>query len=448
MESHWTNWPWNPIQTGDSYGHPSQVLAHTNTGQRLYVKCRPMQWALNNVPGECTFESWITLNGNVVTVSNRLVNPRTDTTEQFAGRDQELPAVYTIGRLYRLFSYAGNAPFTGGALTNFPTVPPTVASWRATENWAALVDANGWGLGVYHPGAVRFVGGFYGSPGSGGPNDDPTGYISPLHMEILDRNIEYTYSYQLILGTLQEIRDWVYAQPYRPGANFRFCTDRQHWSYLQASDVGWPLNGRLRVNLASSDPTMVSPVSAYYATNVPKLYIRAAHRVTSSSQRIGQVFWETFNNSGFSEARSLRFPIVADQQFRTYELNLAASNSYSGLITRLRFDPAMSGQSGDYAEVAWISSSAIGAGTPDQMPLSIAQTDGAVVLSFPTVNNACLSQEGHQYLYDLEWRTNLLLGSWQGVPGFTNLVGNNGVQTLTNQPSANDLFYRVKVRVE
>jgi hypothetical protein len=40
----WANWPWNPIQTGDSYYHPSLVLAHTNTGQSLYVKCRPMQW--------------------------------------------------------------------------------------------------------------------------------------------------------------------------------------------------------------------------------------------------------------------------------------------------------------------------------------------------------------------------------------------------------------------
>ncbi|MCC6822125.1 MAG: hypothetical protein IT579_15450 [Verrucomicrobia subdivision 3 bacterium] len=444
----WANWPWNPIQTGDSYYHPSLVLAHTNTGQSLYVKCRPMQWALNNVPGECTFESWITLNGNVVTVSNRLVNQRTDTTQQFTGRDQELPAVYTIGRLYRLFSYAGDAPFTGRALTNFPIVPPPWQSWRATESWAALVDTNGWGLGVYHPGAVRFLGGFAGPPGSGGPNNDPTGYISPLHTEILDYNIEYTYSYQLILGTLQAIRAWVYAQPYRPGADFRFCTDRQHWSYLQASDSGWPLNGRVRINLQSSDPTMLSPMCAYEATQVPKLYLRAAHRIATPSRRIGQLFWETFNDNGFSEARSLRFPIIADQQFRTYELNLAGSNSYSGLITRLRFDPATSGQAGDYADVAWISSSPIGVNEPSRGLMGIAHTDGGVAIRFPTVNAACAGHEGQQFLYDLEWRTNLALGSWQGVPGFTNLVGDNGTKTFTNGATDTPGFYRVKVRVE
>lgn len=446
----WPDWPWNPIQTGDSYGHPSLVLAHTNTGQSLYVKCRPMQWALNNVPGECTFESWISLKANVITVSNRLINLRTDTTQQFTGMSQELPAVYTIGRLYRLFSYAGDAPFTGGALTNFPIVPPPWLYWRATESWAALVDVNGWGLGVYHPGAVQFGGGFAGgAPGCGGPNDNPTGYISPLHVEVLDSNIEYTYVYHLILGTLQEIRDWLYAQPWRPGADFRFCTDRQHWHYQQTPDAGWPLSGRIRLNLASNDPQMWSPLCAFFATNVPRLYIRAAHQIANPAGRaIGQVFWQTPANSGFSEACSLRFPIVADGQFRTYELNLSASNNYTGLITRLRFDPAGSGQAGDYADVAWISSSPIGANEPGRMLLGVAQTNGAVVISFPTVNAECAGHEGQRFLYDLEWRTDLLLGSWQGVPGCTNIVGDNRVKALTNAASATAAFYRVKVKVE
>ena len=447
----WPNWPWNPIQTGDSYYHPSLVLAHTNTGRSLYVKCRPMQWALNNVPGECTFESWITLNGSVVTVSNRLVNQRTDTTQQFTGRHQELPAVYTIGRLYRLFSYAGNVPFTGGALTNFPVVPPPWQYWLATENWAALVDTTGWGLGVYHPGSVLFVGGFHGMPGSGGPYNDPTGYISPLHVEILDSNIEYAYTYQLILGSLSEIRDHVYEQPYRPGADFRFCTDRQHWYYPTTSttDTGWPLNGRLRVNLASNDPQMWSPFCAYYATNVPKLHLRAAFQIANPAGRAtGQLFWQTSNSGSFSEARSIRFPIVPDGQFRTYEINLAASNSYTGLITRLRLDPAVSGQNGDYADIAWICSSPLGANEPGQMLMGIARSDSAVTISFPTVNAACVSHEGQQFLYDLQWRTNLSVGSWQGVPGFTSIVGDNSVKSFASAPTASAAFYRVTVRAQ
>jgi hypothetical protein len=327
-------------------------------------------------------------------------------------------------------------------------VPPPWQRWLATERWAALVDVNDWGLGVYHPEAVQYIGGFYGNPGTGGPKNSPTGYIAPLHVEIFDSNIEYTYTYHLILGTLQEIRDWVYAQRHRSGAHFRFCTDRQHWTHRNTTDTGWPVNGRLRINMPSSDPQMVSPACAYHATNVPRLYIRAAHQISNAASRTGQLFWQTANDSGFSEARSHRFPIVADGQFRTYELNLSASNSYTGLITRLRLDPAINGQSGDYAEVAWISSSPIGADEPVRMPLSVARRDGAAIISFPTINDACLNEEGHQYLYNLEWRTNLLLGAWQGVPGFTNIIGNNGVKTLTNTASAGAMFYRVMVRVE
>lgn len=445
----WINWPWNPIQTGDTYGNSSVVLGHTNTGHGLYVKCRPQQWALNNVPGECTFESWITLANNVITVSNRLLNFRTDTTEQFSAQNQELPAVYTIGRLYRLFSYAGTAPFTGGPLTNFPTVPPPWQNWSATESWAALVDTNGWGLGVYHPGVVAFAGGFAGTPGTGGPNDNPTGYISPNRAEILDSNIEYTYSYQLILGTLQEIRAWVYAQPYRPGADFRFCCDRQHWSYLQASDSGWPINGWLRVSLASNDPTLVSPFCAYPAASAPKLYVRAAFHIANPAGRAtGQLFWMTSTDAAFSEARSYRFPITADGQFRTYQLNLAASNNYSGLITRLRLDPAYNGQTGDYADIAWISSAPVGTNEPARMPLLTTFANGALTIQFSSVNPHCVGHEGKQFRYDLESRTNLQSGAWQPVPGLTNIAGDGTTKTLTNPPDKTAAFYRIRLKVQ
>jgi hypothetical protein len=143
----WQGFPWNPIQSGDAFGHPSLILAQTNTGQSLYVKCRPMQWALDQVPGECSMESWLALDGNVVIVHNRLINLRTDTTQQFPAFGQELPAVYTIGRLYRIFTYAGNSPFVGDAVTNFVTPLTPELTWRghATESWAALVDSANWG---------------------------------------------------------------------------------------------------------------------------------------------------------------------------------------------------------------------------------------------------------------------------------------------------------------
>ena len=70
---HWRHIGWNPIQTGDDFKTPSRVLAHRNDGKTLYVKCQPMQWPLNNVPGDCTFESWLELAGAVVVARARLV---------------------------------------------------------------------------------------------------------------------------------------------------------------------------------------------------------------------------------------------------------------------------------------------------------------------------------------------------------------------------------------
>lgn len=360
----WNPWPWNPIQTGDSFGNVSQVLTNSNDGLTIYVKCIPMQWALNNVPGECTFESWITLAGNTVIVSNRLLNARSDT-NQYTGYVQELPAVYTIGTLSNLISYAGNAPFTSDAVTNLPNIPPPWSQWSATESWAAQVNAANWGVGIYNPGAVYFNGGFFGTPGSGGPFDDSTGYIAPMHTEVIDRNIAYIYNYHLILGTLTQIRDWVYAQPYRPGCNSVFQSDRQHWFCLNTTDSGWPLtNNRLRVSLASSDPVITSLSEAFYATNVPKLYIRAAHHIANPAGRAtAQVFWNTNGAGGFAPERSATFPLVVDGQYHIYAVNLATNSTYTGLITQLRFDPALSGDPGDYVDVATISSFPL-AGTP------------------------------------------------------------------------------------
>jgi hypothetical protein len=201
----WKDWPWNPIGSGDVYNHPSRVIEHSNDGKTLYTKTIPMQWALDNVPGECTFETWISLEGSAAHVRCWLNNNRPDKT-QYGAHDQELPAVYTIGKLYRLFTYDGDRPFEGQPLRQVQNAGPPWTNWKATENWAALVDDRGIGVGVIHPGVYSFIGGFHDKPDTGGPKDNPTGYIAPVRKEILDHNIVYEYRYILAVGTLEEIR--------------------------------------------------------------------------------------------------------------------------------------------------------------------------------------------------------------------------------------------------
>jgi hypothetical protein len=95
-------WPWNPISSGDAFGHPSKVLDINSTATSIYVKAQPLQWALENTPCECTFETKIMLEGNGAFVRNRLVNFRGDHSN-YGAYNQELPALYTIGQFDQLW---------------------------------------------------------------------------------------------------------------------------------------------------------------------------------------------------------------------------------------------------------------------------------------------------------------------------------------------------------
>jgi len=334
----WEGLGWNPIQVGDDFGHRAQVLEQRNDGHSLYVKCIPMQWPLDDVPGECTFESWLELEGSAVHAHCRLVNARADHT-LYPARGQELPAVYTNAPWHRLISYTGSKPFTHDATVQLEARPaPHWNAWDATESWSALVDDSGWGLGVWNPGCIGFVGGFSGQPGAGGPKDGACGYLAPGRLEILDHNITHDYRYDLVLGTVEEIRAHVYRQPRPPFVEWRFTNDRQGWLYAHASDTGWPIRGELAVQLTQDDPALLSPRFVAAAETAPVLVIEAAFAHVTAPH--AQVFWSSLEQPGFTQSRSIRFDGKSDDAFHEYRIRLADSPEYRGTITQVRFDPA------------------------------------------------------------------------------------------------------------
>jgi hypothetical protein len=137
---------------------------------------------------------------------------------------------------------------------------PHWTAFAATEHWAALVDDDEWGLGVIHPDVVRFLGGFSGKPNTGGPDDNPTGYIAPVRQEILDHNIVYEFRYTLVLDNLANIRKEAYKQrPKSAVPVYHFASDRQHWWFLNAEDTGYPIKGHLRLKVEKNDPQMYGP---------------------------------------------------------------------------------------------------------------------------------------------------------------------------------------------
>jgi hypothetical protein len=344
IQPHWQGLGWNPIQSGDCFGFRSKVIRHTNDGTTIYVQCIPMIWPLENAPGECTFECTFRLDGRVVQVTSRLNNARPDKT-WYGARDQELPAVYTNGPYHKLMTYTGDKPYTGGALVEIPKKPGAggiwADPWNATENWAALVNDDDFGLGVWHPGVYRFIGGFAcGQPGKGGPKDAPTGYISPIHREILDWNIVYEYRYVLIVDSLSNIRTYIYAHADKSTLpRYDFTKDRQHWIYTNARDTGWPIQGYLEIHADANDVQLYSPEAFWRAEPGHKLVITAAGKKNDGAKTYqAQVFWKTAGNA-FSEENSMTFTIKADETFATYTLDIGTHTGYQGMITGLRLDP-------------------------------------------------------------------------------------------------------------
>ena len=162
----WSPWNWNPIGAGDAYGNSPEVVEASSDGNTIYVKTIPLLWDMNNEAGECVFESWITLDQNKVWVTNKLTSQRTDDLWDVVPYHQEIPAVYTIADLNRLFTYEGDAPFTSAPLRQIVNQGPPWVYWGTDiphEKWAATVDENDWGVGVYSPDAELFVGGFHGA---------------------------------------------------------------------------------------------------------------------------------------------------------------------------------------------------------------------------------------------------------------------------------------------
>ena len=348
----WAGLGWNPIQSGDAFGNRSKIIDYKNDGKSIYVKCVPMQWPLDNETGECTFECWIHLQGKTAHVRSRLNNHRSDLT-QYPGRSQELPAIYTNGPWYRLMTYKGDKPFTDDVLTEIPQVAPNAgfpwAHWHATENWAALVDNSGFGLGVWEPGVCSFIGGFAGKQGAGGPKDAPTGYIAPLHDEVIDHDIQYEYSYVLILDTLPEIRRYVTTHSAKERLpDYRFLNDRQHWHFVNGTDTGWPILGQLNIPFNGRNIELHSPSAFWKAGSAPTLVIEAAYQASAGQ---GGVYWKRSDAPEFSAQRHLTFDINPDGKFHTYRISLSASPEYRGVITGLRVDAAPGAKQGELVRI-------------------------------------------------------------------------------------------------
>ncbi|WP_234735615.1 hypothetical protein [Tellurirhabdus bombi] len=353
---YWYGLGWNPVQSGDYLGNRSKVLAFENDGRQMYIKTQPMIWPVIGEVADCHVETWITLENNTVKVRCKLTNFRSDT-KQYPSTPQELPAVYTNGPYHIVTFYNGWKPFTNDTLSTLQS-PGTTTNFISRENWVAMVNEQKWGLGVWKPDHYSFVTSSAGAAGRGGEYDVSTTSLAPFYYEILDHNIQYDYNYTLIVGSLSEIRQYAYAQP-RPSKapNYRFVADRQHWQYYGfATDAGWPINNELNVSLAQGNFLTSGPFVFWQASDIPKIYVRAAYNTEATHARLR---WRITDDPEFLPDRILDFPIISDGQFHTYELDMTKVPSWRSTIVGLGFEPALGekGGAGKFVKIQSITAS-------------------------------------------------------------------------------------------
>jgi hypothetical protein len=326
--------------------NPSKVVEHKNDGKELYIKCIPMQWPLDNVAGDCLFESWTTLEGPVIHMRYRCSNQRQDKT-QYRPCPQELPAVYTVSKLWRLMSYTGDKPFTQDKLTHVTNDWHKPWPWTrfvATERWAALVDDTDWGLGVFKDDGGEFHGGIYGDGRSDDPKHGSTAYVAPIHMENFDANIVYEHSTDFMVGKLGDIRRCFNQMATKTPPAWRFMHDRQHWTVRNATDQGLPMNGEWRIKFDERKPHLESGIRCWRAENAPRMDLEAACIGEAVTARI---FWKRLDDDKYDARKSLTLELESDGKFHTYQLDLGSSPEYRGLITGLAIEPTKETHSGE-----------------------------------------------------------------------------------------------------
>lgn len=128
-----------------------------------------------------------------------------------------------------------------------------------------------------------------------------------------------------------------------------------HWDFSDPDARTWTYNhgavtypgGVMHLEIPSADPMIWSPPVDIDASKLRTLEVKMRTDVADNAQLF---FGAT--RSGFSEASSVKFPTLGDNEFHVYTVDLGANALWRGKIGALRFDPGS--KPGSKAEIAYI----------------------------------------------------------------------------------------------
>lgn len=197
----WNGKPWtyNPVQGGSWKNEASVLLQSSNKAGVYYAKTRPRHWASGALLEEVVLEQWIRLEQGLVRIRFRMSYSGD---KAFKPRHQEMPALFVDASLETLVVCPEGSPvWTGAELKRLqPGFPNEYAT--VSEPWAAWVDAQNRGLGIFFPGTSRLT--CY-RVREGNVKADCS-YLAPIRTLALTPGTVIDYEVVLALGTVEELR--------------------------------------------------------------------------------------------------------------------------------------------------------------------------------------------------------------------------------------------------
>lgn len=332
----WGNIGYNPIDPGDVYNNPSPILGFGLQNGVAYTKTRPMQWHLNNyaTPG-MVWDRWQkVIAPNVVRIIRRFTHNRTDKTVQPDSQEFELPYVYTKVGNSRYVYYEGQSPWTGGAVTvrdafdgsGNPAAGHDRRSFKVSEGWFASINpVTGRGIGIVGEECYNLT--HTSHPG--------TGYIAAMSMRVPD-NIGVQYlSYDVVVGTVEEIRAYAASRPrydYRPNYVFN-SRSRLGFTYEKAFDQSEAnITNGLVVTSRTGQISVRTADRPFAASGVTNLYVTINNNSTRTDFSL--IWSRAGQGSNGEPGHSISFQVPNDGQDHQITIPVGNNPNWTGTIVR------------------------------------------------------------------------------------------------------------------
>lgn len=400
----WKGIGYNPLQAGDDGGNSAPILYHGFVDGWVYTKAQCLSWAHRDARKLPFFyEQWARVDGNKVHVKVRLTHNREDKTFYFP-EEQEWPMMMINGAK-KVHFYNGSQPFSYQPTTvtdGIEQVRPDgiyVAHmgtpFPISEPWQAVEVAPNRLIGLYCPDyykASYLVGAIEGRDNWEGGNTHT--YISNRPYAHLDSDNVWLKEYTYIVGTEQEIRDYVYTRPRktRPDFRFRKSDGRNGWVVWDGgTDQKEPFtqdNWRVTyVGKVDNGPVnavntkLMSPYGSWKASDFNTIYIRMAYSGTQSQLRLVWLLnGQTPNGvdekypiqnslraprgSRRSDQQSVPINVINDGQMHTYKVNFEGHPMWKDVVQH--FEITYSGGTSYVAPGEMIEMNYFGVNNPDE----------------------------------------------------------------------------------